>query len=104
MENEEFKQKYFTDNFYWVTQSNYKELQEIGIEFGCVNPNKDKSIIEWHNGFTNLGFRTYERNGNITVFQKEAFLVCTQFATNYNEMIADYKTPNTQHHERRSEK
>ena len=97
MEIEEFKQKYFTDNFYWVNQSNYKELQEIGIEFGCVNPNKDKSIIEWHNGFANLGFRTYKRNGNVTVFQKEPFLPYNQKATSFEDMISDYSTINTTH-------
>lgn len=90
MTKQEFKQKYFTNNFYWVNKENYKQLQEIGIELGCVNPNKEPSMIEWHEGFKNLGFRTYERNNNVTVFQKEAFLVNNQTATDFNEMLSVY--------------
>jgi hypothetical protein len=90
MTKQEFKQKYFTDNFYWVNEKNYKQLQEIGIELGCVNPNKKPSIIEWHEGFKNLGFRTYEKNNNVTVFQKEAFLVHNQTATDFSEMLLAY--------------
>ena len=91
MTKREFKQKYFTNNFYWVNRNNYKELQEIGVEFGCVNPSGDKSIIEWHDGFVNLGFRT--RNENMpTKFQKECFLTSKETATNYSEMIISYKT------------
>ncbi len=29
---QEFKQKYFTNNFYWVNKDNYKRLQEIALE------------------------------------------------------------------------
>jgi hypothetical protein len=90
MSKQEFTQKYFSNNFYWVSKENYKQLQEIGIELGCVNPSKELSIIEWHEGFKNLGFRTYERNNNVTVFQKEAFLVHNQTATDFNEMLSVY--------------
>jgi hypothetical protein len=84
-----FIDKYFTDNFYWINKDNFKKLQEIAIEMNCVNPNGDKSIIDLHNGFNNLGFRTKK---GITKFQKECFLVHNQKATDYNEMIANYET------------
>ena len=90
MTKEEFKRKYFTNNFYWVNKENYKQLQEIGIEVGCMNPIGDSSIIEWHEGFKNIGFRTYEKNNNITQFQKEPFLLHTDTATDYKEMIDSY--------------
>jgi len=93
MTKEEFKQKYFSNNFYWVNQNNYKELQEIGIEFGCVNPLGNKTIINWHNGFVNLGFRT-RNEGMPTKFQKECFLTYNETATNYDEMILDYNNLN----------
>ena len=85
-----FKQKYFTNNFYWVNEYTYKELQEIAIEFGCLCHTGKKDIIEWHKGFSNLGFRTYEKNNNVTVFQKEPFLVSTEKSTSYSEMMKDY--------------
>ena len=90
MTRKEFKDRYFTNNFYWVNKDNYKKLQEIGIEFDCLNPSKQKKIINWHDGFKNLGFRTYEKNNNITVFQKEPFLLHNDIATNYNKMLEDY--------------
>ena len=62
MNKKEFKQKYFTNNFYWINETNYENLQNIGVEFDCINPSGNKSIIEWHDGFKNLGFRTYEKN------------------------------------------
>lgn len=83
-----FKQKYFTNNFYWVNESNYKQLQEIAIEVGCLLFTKEKEIIKWHDGFNCLGFRT--RDGQ-TYFQKEAFLTHNETATDYNEMILKYK-------------
>ena len=49
-------------------------------------------IIEWHEGFKNLGFRTYEKNNNVTVFQKEPFLKSGEIATNFADMIKDYFT------------
>lgn len=91
MNKEEFKEKYFKNNFYWVNKGNYQELQNIGVALGCLNPNKDNSIIEWHEGFNNLGFRTYDKNGGITVFQKEPFLLYNEIATNYDNMLEDYK-------------
>ena len=87
----QFKNKYFTNNFYWVNESNYKKLQEIGVELGCLNPNGTTSIIEWHDGFKNLGFRTYESNNFITRFQKEAFLISGKSATDYEEMLTEYE-------------
>jgi len=84
---EQFKNKYFSNNFYWVNESNYKKLQEIAIEVGCICHTGKKEIIEWHEGFKNLGFRTYEKNRNITVFKKEPFLMEGHEATDYNEMI-----------------
>lgn len=89
-EIKEFKQKYFTDNFYWVNESNYKRLQEIGLEVGCLCHTGKKEIIQWHEGFNNLGFRTYKSNNDITIFQKEAFLLHGKHATDFNEMINDY--------------
>lgn len=90
MEAREFKRIYFTDNFYWVKKENYKRLQEIAIEFGCLCHTGKPEIIEWHEGFKNLGFRTYEKNKNVTVFQKEAFLISGHQPTNYNQMLLDY--------------
>ena len=87
----EFKNKYFTNNFYWVDESNYENLQNIGISLGCLCYTGKMEIIKWHEGFKNIGFRTYERNKGITTFQKEAFLLGGKTATSYEEMIEDYK-------------
>jgi len=92
MTSKEFKEKYFTNSFYWVNESNYERLQHIGIKYGCVNPNGDCSIIEWHNGFNCLGFRTYEKNNFVTRFQKEPFLTHNEEAVDYEEMIRDYES------------
>lgn len=86
----EFKRKYFTNNFYWVNKWNYKILQEIAIELGCLSHRGKKEIIEWHEGFNNLGFRTYEKNNNVTVFQKEPFLMYNENATKFDEMYKNY--------------
>lgn len=87
---EEFRQTYFTNNFYWVNKENYKRLQEIAIEVGCLCHTGEAEIIEWHEGFKNLGFRTYENNSNITVFQKEPFLLHNHTVTDFNEMLFAY--------------
>lgn len=92
MTKKEFKKKYFTNNFYWISKDNYQQLQHIGIEFDCVNPLGYKDIINWHEGFKNLGFRTYEKNNNVTKFQKEPFLLHNESATDYKAMITDYFT------------
>jgi len=91
MTKQEFKAKYFTNNFYWVTPYNHKRLQEVGIELGCVNPSGNKSMIEWHDGFKNLGFRTRDENNGVTKFQKEPFLVHNHTATSFAEMIENYE-------------
>lgn len=88
---QDFKLKYFTNNFYWVNQNNYKQLQEIGIKVGCLCHTGKADIIEWHEGFKNLGFRTYEKNKGITVFQKEPFLSHDESATDYNEMLLTWE-------------
>ena len=31
-----FKEKYFTNNFYWVNKDNYLRLQQIALEVGCL--------------------------------------------------------------------
>lgn len=95
MNQQEFKQKYFTNNFYWVNEDNFLRLQEIGLEVGCLCHTGKREIINWHDGFKNLGFRTYDKINNITVFQKEPFLLETEQATSYNNMIIDYKLLNT---------
>ena len=86
-----FKNKYFTNNFYWVNENNYKQLQEIAITFGCLLHTGKKETIQWHEGFKNIAFRTYERNKGITVFQKEAFLSERETATSFDEMLTDFK-------------
>lgn len=91
MNLQEFKQKYFSNNFYWVNENNYKQLQEIALEVGCLCHTGKKAIINWHEGFNNLGFRTYQKNNNITVFQKEPFLVHNETATNFDEMLINYE-------------
>ena len=96
MTKQEFKQKYFTNNFYWVSKNNYEKLQNIGIEYSCLNPSGEASIINWHEGFKNLGFRTYQKNSNVTIFQKEPFLMSHEVATNYSSMLIDYKKLNNQ--------
>ena len=88
---QEFKQKYFTNNFYWVNKENYKRLQEIAIEVGCLCHTGKAEVIEWHECFKNLGFRTYEKNNNVTFFQKEPFLLHNQMATDFNEMLSAYE-------------
>lgn len=90
---EEFKKKYFTHNFYWVDKKNYKQLQEIAIQVGCLCHTNDKTIIEWHEGFNNLAFRT-EKNSGITFFQKEPFLLHNEKATDFDEMLMSYKSLN----------
>jgi len=92
MNLQEFKQKYFTNNFYWVNKKNYQQLQEIAIEVGCLCHTLEKDIIEWHKGFNNLGFRTYDKNNNITVFQKEPFLMHNETSTSFDEMLKDYES------------
>ena len=92
MTKAQFKEKYFSNNFYWVDDKNYKKLQEIAIEVGCLCHTKKAEIIEWHDGFRNLGFRTYEKNNNVTVFQKEPFLQYDETATNYFDMLFDYSS------------
>src|SRR5690606_35583698 len=82
---QEFKQKYFANNFYWVNKENYKRLQEIALEVGCLCHTGKAEIIKWYEGFKNLGFRTYEKNNNVTVFQKEEFLFHNETATDFNE-------------------
>ena len=86
----EFKKKYFTNNFYWINESNCEKLQLVAIEFGCLNPLGEERVIEFHEGFKNLGFRSYAKNNFITRFQKEPFLVHTEKATSYDEMIKEY--------------
>ena len=86
-----FKNKYFTNNFYWVNENNYKQLQEIGITFGCLLHTGEKETIQWHEGLKNIAFRTYEKNKGITVFQKEAFLLERETATSFDEMLTDFK-------------
>lgn len=90
MTRKEFKSKYFTNNFYWVEKLNYSQLQLIGLEFGCLCHNGKKEIINWHEGFKNLCFRTYEKNNNVTVFQKEPFLSRNETATDVYEMLNKY--------------
>lgn len=91
-EKEQFKKKYFTNNFYWVNESNYKRLQEIALDVGCLLHTGEQEIIEWHKGFNNLAFRTYDKNNNgVTVFQKEIVLLANETATDYNEMVKEYK-------------
>ena len=94
MIQEDFKAKYFTNNFYWVGQGNYKQLQDIAIELGCLCHTGKKEIIEWHDGFNNLGLRTYPHNNNVTVFQKEPFLMEHEKATSFEEMLSAYNTIN----------
>jgi len=91
MNLQEFKQKYFTNNFYWVNENNYQQLQEIALEVGCLCHTGKKEIINWHEDFKNLGFRTYEKNNNVTVFQKEPFLLHNHTATDFNEMLSAYE-------------
>ena len=90
MTKQEFKQKFFTNNFYWVNKGTFKKLQEIAIEMGCLCHTGKPEIIGWHDGFTNLGFRTYEKNNNITVFQKEPFLSHNEKATSFADMLDAY--------------
>lgn len=91
MELKEFKDKYFTNNFYWVDKNNYKQLQEVALEVGCLCHTMKKEAIEWHTGFNCLGFRTYEQNNGVTVFQKEPFLMHNETATDYDEMLSAYE-------------
>lgn len=88
MTKQEFKLKYFTNNFYWIDFNNYLMLQNIGVEFGCLNPVGTTSVIQWHDDFANLGFRTV--NNKPTRFQKECFLLAGKTATSYKDMINDY--------------
>jgi len=90
MTKQEFKQKFFTDNFYWADETNSEQLQKIGIEVGCLCHTGNPEIINWHEGFKNLGFRTYEKNDNVTMFQKEPFLLNSQKATDFEDMINAY--------------
>lgn len=91
MTKEEFKKKYFTNNFYWVNEQNHLVLQEIALLVGCLCFTGKAEVINYHEGFNCLGFRTYERNNWITVFQKEGFLMHNEQATNFNEMMLNYK-------------
>lgn len=90
MKKEDFKKLYFTNNFYWIKLSNYKIIQQIGVEMGCVNSIGGTDLINMHEGFKNIGFRT-NTHGQ-TKFQKEAFLLHNESATDPNEMIIAYNS------------
>ena len=47
MNLQEFKQKYFTNNFYWVNENNYQLLQDIALEVGCLCHTMKKDTIKW---------------------------------------------------------
>lgn len=83
-----FIKRFFRNNFYWVDEDNYKTLQEISLEIGCLCHTGEKEIIEWHKGFNNLGFRT---RGNQIYFQKEPFLTNRESSTSYQNMLVYYK-------------
>jgi len=36
MKRVKFKEKYFTNNFYWVNKDNYQRLQQIALGVGCL--------------------------------------------------------------------
>jgi len=90
MTQEEFKAKYFTNNFYWINESNYKQLQEIALEIGCLCHTMKSEMIEWHTGFRNLGFNPHRENPDLIVFQKRDMLMYNQTATKFDEMVRDY--------------
>lgn len=86
----EFKDKYFTHNFYWVTEDNHIALQVIGLEMGCLCHNGKRTTIPWYEGFTNLGFRT-NTTTDTTMFQIEHCIPHTEQITDYDAMLSDYK-------------
>jgi hypothetical protein len=86
----EFKQKYFTNNIYWVNEHNCKTIQAIAMEVGCLCHTMKPEFIEYHDGFQCLGFRTYEKNNNATVFQKEPFVLAHEKASDYKSMVKEY--------------
>ena len=88
MTQEEFKEKYFTNNFYWVNFDNHINIQAIALKVGCLLHTGKAEMIDWHEGLNNLGFRT--RNGT-TWIQKEEFLLGSEDATDYQEMARDYR-------------
>ena len=87
-DKEEFKKKYFSNNFYWVTFSNHIMLQYIAIEVGCLLHTGEPEMIKWHKEFSNLGFRTTQ---GISYMQKEAFLTHSENPTNYSKMLEEYE-------------
>ena len=91
MTKQEFKKKYFTDNFYWVDSNTSEPLQKIGLEMDCVTSIGDSSIIEWHSGIVNLTYRT-RQEGKPTVCQRQDFLSHTEKATSFVDMARDYST------------
>jgi len=88
MKLEEFKAKYFTNNFYWINKHNCEGIQMIGLEVGCLLHTGEKDFITWEEGITNLGYRT---KGGQTYCQRECFLAGGKKATDTGKMIADYK-------------
>lgn len=69
MDKKEFKKWFFTDNHYNVNSKNCVEIQEIGLEMGCLCHTGKREMLEWRRGFKGLGFRT-DSNGQ-TFFQQE---------------------------------
>jgi hypothetical protein len=86
MEREEFKKKYFTDNFYWLQLCDFQELQRIAIEMG----------LTWHTG--DIDIMQESPHNNLVMFKGEYFQSAGFFITDakygeavvWKDMIADY--------------
>ena len=88
MKRDEFKNKYFNKNFYWINDDNFVKIQEIAIEMG----------LTWHTGDTNIQEKTMGAIENLVMFEGGYFQQTAFYSpdygwgepVNYDEMINDY--------------
>jgi len=72
MTKKQFKKKYLSNSFYWVTKENHIRLQEILQEFG-IKCHTGEGFIKWHDTFYNLCTFEADHSHNFNYYQKVGF-------------------------------
>jgi hypothetical protein len=94
----EFKEKYLSNNFFWVSSEEQADkIQSIMLEFGLRCHTGDKSKIKWHEGFKNIVAFPRDKFHDFEYFQKVD--VCLRNASygepvNYEAFLSDYNSLN----------
>lgn len=92
MTRKNFKEKYLINAFYWITENNHLELQNIMQEFGIIC-HTGSGIIGWHSGFKNLLTFKPDEFHNFEYYQKtDCWFPNASYGEpkNYESMIEDY--------------